>query len=389
MLVTITSQLELELEQELEQDRGGYHEESNDYDEWHRLVELLLKGQLDAVIHRCHEAVYFYPYHQVPRRLRDILVDASLVKSVQLARQGMLDEAVYVVDRGSIVAGQGRRKRVLQEWLVKLEGSLPEEFMDVPELPPLNAALPCIESPVERSEPPSLLAFQRQAACNAPLIIQNAISDWPALTKWNPAYLLSRTLQGRRLLPVEIGSSYVHPDWLQTLMPARDFVLHHLLSTQNANNTAYMAQHDLMEHVPALREDISIPDYCYIDIPEYRPPDEVIINSWLGPKGTISPLHTDPFHNLLTQVLGYKLVHLYPPAETENLYPIKIPQQGISMENTSSVDLKHPDHAQFPDFASARGLQTIIAPGEMLYIPAGWWHHVESLSVSWSVSFWF
>lgn len=29
-----------------------------------------------------------------------------------------------------------------------------------------------------------------------------------------------------------------------------------------------------------------------------------------------------------------------------------------------------------------------LGPGEMLYIPPNWWHHVTALTPSFSVSFW-
>lgn len=62
----------------------------------------------------------------------------------------------------------------------------------------------------------------------------------------------------------------------------------------------YLAQHDLINQFPELRSDIIIPDYVYADVsappwfPEYRPPgvdDMMMINNWIGPKGTITPAH--------------------------------------------------------------------------------------------------
>ena len=49
--------------------------------------------------------------------------------------------------------------------------------------------------------------------------------------------------------------------------------------------------------VPQLGDDVCIPDYCYTGDDE-----DVDINVWIGPGGTVSPLHTDPKHNLLCQV---------------------------------------------------------------------------------------
>ena len=63
----------------------------------------------------------------------------------------------------------------------------------------------------------------------------------------------------------------------------------------------YMAQHPLFDQVPELAADV-------------RPPEAVrrgklhSANAWLGPAGTVSPLHFDPQHNLLCQAVGSKYV---------------------------------------------------------------------------------
>ena len=116
--------------------------------------------------------------------------------------------------------------------------------------------------------------------------------------------------------------------------------------------------------------------------------------AWFGPQATVSPLHHDPYHNLLAQVVGSKYVRLYDPAFSDALYPDPDP----SSKNTSRVELELElqrqrsegggESGRFPLFAAAPYTECILGPGEMLYIPPGWWHYVRSLSVSFSVSFW-
>lgn len=98
----------------------------------------------------------------------------------------------------------------------------------------------------------------------------------------------------------------------------------------------------------------------------------------------VTPLHHDPHHNVLAQVVGLKYVRLYPPSATRRLYPF---QEGLTT-NASQVDLAAPDLIRYPDFEGLPHQETLLQPGEMLYIPPGWWHYVQSLSVSFSVSFW-
>ena len=98
----------------------------------------------------------------------------------------------------------------------------------------------------------------------------------------------------------------------------------------------------------------------------------------------MTPLHTDPHHNLLCQVVGRKYVRLYRPSLAPALYPHPT---GMHT-NSSRVDLDAPDHGAFPAFGAAPWADVALEPGQMLYIPRGWWHYVKSLSLSFSVSYW-
>jgi lysine-specific demethylase 8 len=137
-----------------------------------------------------------------------------------------------------------------------------------------------------------------------------------------------------------------------------------------------------------------------------------MINTWLGPAHTKTPLHTDPHHNILSQVVGRKYVRLYAPSESMRMYPRGWDGVwGVDMGNTSSVDLEEVmglvDSAgngngdgdkprrtkmefleRFPDFLEAKYVEDVLEEGECLFIPRGWWHYVLSLSPSFSVSFW-
>lgn len=261
----------------------------------------------------------------------------------------------------------------------------------------------------------------------APIIMTGITNEWPARTSnpWNqPGYLLSQTLGGRRLIPFEFGRSYVDDGWGQKLITFREFLTNYVdrslddhASIDDDSGTqqiGYLAQHPLFTQLPALRKDIFIPDYCYtappshptnpeMDQPEL---DEPLLNAWFGPPGTITPLHTDPYHNLLVQIVGRKYVRLYSPRETARMQA-RGKENGIEMSNTSLLDVgvlegwdqprrdeepDNPGHVSVPSmretFANVPYMDCILEPGDTLYIPIGWWHYVRGLSVSFSVSFW-
>ena len=184
-----------------------------------------------------------------------------------------------------------------------------------------------------------------------------------------------RRIAGFRTVPVELGSKYTDDSWSQALISVNQFIDDYILKRCA---TAYLAQYELFDQIPQLKEDILIPDYCFAGDDE-----NIAINAWFGPCSTVSPLHFDPDHNFLCQVVGRKYIRLYDASQSSLLYP----HEGF-LSNTSRIDVDNPDLNQFPDFLSVPYLECILDEGSMLYLPPRMWHYVKSLSVSFSVSFW-
>jgi hypothetical protein len=100
---------------------------------------------------------------------------------------------------------------------------------------------------------------------------------------------------------------------------------------------------------------------------------------WIGNTVTVQT-HFDLFSNLACVVGGRRRFTLFPPGEVANLYmgPVDFTPSGTPI---SMVPLHDPDLVRFPRFADAlrHAQQAELTPGDALYIPYGWWHHVESL----------
>ncbi|WOJ92083.1 cupin-like domain-containing protein [Congregibacter variabilis] len=111
---------------------------------------------------------------------------------------------------------------------------------------------------------------------------------------------------------------------------------------------------------------------------------------WLGNRAIVAP-HFDVKDNIACVVSGRRRFTLFPPEQIHNLYlgPILSAPGGVPI---SMVDIRNPDLERFPRYAQAleSALQVELEPGDAIYIPAPWWHAVESLdSINLLVNYWF
>jgi len=213
-----------------------------------------------------------------------------------------------------------------------------------------------------------------------PVVWRGLARDWPCMA-WKDLDALKQRV-GKEIVPVEVGSTYLDPDLEQlgaTLQDLLTFVqtFMHDPPTSEGLTNVYFAQQSLAEHVPALLQDLKEPP-----IAKGRHP---IIQGWFGPCGTVTPAHTDPWNNVLVQVVGRKYVRLYSMADSPFMYPFA----DVPRKNTSQVDVLNPDLRSFPQFSQAQAYHATLEPGDGLFIPFKWWHCCQALTGSLSVNFWF
>jgi Cupin-like domain len=104
------------------------------------------------------------------------------------------------------------------------------------------------------------------------------------------------------------------------------------------------------------------------------------INLWVGPGGHLEPLHHDGMDGTLSQFRGAKRVSLFSPKQTNNLYPFPI-SHGKMPPTFSQPYIDAPDFEQYPRLSEAlkNRIVVILAEGETLFMPVGWWHEIEAI----------
>jgi len=97
---------------------------------------------------------------------------------------------------------------------------------------------------------------------------------------------------------------------------------------------------------------------------------------FVSSNGCRTGMHYDVTDNFYIQVRGRKRVLLASPAAWPYLYPYPLHH---SLNRRSRVTASNPDVAKHPKFLKCRAMEVVLEPGDVLFIPAYWWHEVSSL----------
>lgn len=217
--------------------------------------------------------------------------------------------------------------------------------------------------------------YRHHYEANRPAKLTGLIDHWAALSRWSldhfakvagdavveaqveresdPDYELAKD-DHRRL--VRFGELI---EWLRGDTPSNDI---YLTAYNNGTNAAALS---------VLWDDMA--PIALLD--GTRPRDGFF---WLGPRGTLTPWHHDLTNNLLVQVMGRKRVRMAPPWAFARM---RNSRHCFSDWGNEALP------AGPGDASSPPVLETIIGPGEAIFLPVGWWHQIEALDLSASMSF--
>ena len=204
-----------------------------------------------------------------------------------------------------------------------------------------------------------------------PLVIESLAADWPARRKWTPEFF--RQEHGHRLVKV-YDHSFATPGetYMSSLrtIPLRDYIDQVI----HQDGDLRMFLYNMVREAPELKQDVIFPDLA-------DGFSKMFIFMFFGCTGSVTPIHydIDMTHVFHTPLYGRKRVVLFAPDQSRRLY-----QHPFTIRSYVNVD--EPDYQRFPALAGARGYQAILEPGETIFIPSGYWHHIVYERGGYSVS---
>lgn len=234
---------------------------------------------------------------------------------------------------------------------------------------------------------PDDLPMNDMIAGGEPVVLKGLVKSWPVVSAAAESdqaairYLLS-FYNGRPLstafAPAEAeGRLYYNDEFTKLNFDNKNLPLSEVMRVleegfdQAQPPGVYIASAPIDNCLPGFRRENDL-DFAALGIE--APP-----SIWIGNRITAS-CHYDAPHNIACSVVGRRRFTLFPPEQIFNLYPGPLdPTPGG--QAISLVDFAAPDLRKYPRFARALEAARVVelAPGDAVYIPSLWWHHVQGL----------
>jgi hypothetical protein len=213
-----------------------------------------------------------------------------------------------------------------------------------------------------------------------PLVIRGLSKEWPAYHTWNWDYFHS--VVGK----VEVGvynnvksDAYTPINTADDHMKFGDYI--EMVRKGPAEWRIFLF--NIFEHAPRITEDFAWPEHLMKGFVKHYP------MLFVGGKGSITHMHfdIDLSHIIHTQFIGRKRVLLFPFEEQYKLY--RKPWEVLSFVNFEKYfdpTRNKLDLDRFPALRLAKGYEVILEHGDTLFMPAGYWHHMEYLDSGFAMS---
>jgi ribosomal protein L16 Arg81 hydroxylase len=204
-----------------------------------------------------------------------------------------------------------------------------------------------------------------------PVLIKGLVDGYLAASKWSLEYF--KTEMGDQEVGIFDASlekpnrSFKEPDYK---MPFRSY----LEEIQRGPTKKRLFLFNPFKFQPSLLNDFEFPKICDGFLKSFP-------FMFFGGDGSITRAHQDMDMScvFLTQFEGKKRVVLFDPKYSDLLYryPFNV---------HTAVNIDHPDFLRFPGLQYVQGSEVTLEFGDTLFMPAGWWHHIEYVGSGFSMS---
>jgi hypothetical protein len=218
-----------------------------------------------------------------------------------------------------------------------------------------------------------------------PLVLRGLVSNWPMVRAALESHQAASAYVRRFYRDATVGAFLGMPEIHGRFFYNDDLRAFNFRPVKVKLDTVLdeIARHEHAAQPPAIYVGSTTVDMC---LPGFRGENDVnlgdrraLASVWIGNQTRVAAHHDLP-DNLACVAAGHRRFTLFPPAQIANLYvgPVDFTPAGQAI---SLVDFNEPDFRRFPRFATALEHAQVaeLGPGDAIFIPSLWWHHVEAL----------
>ncbi|XP_076012235.1 tRNA wybutosine-synthesizing protein 5 [Genypterus blacodes] len=232
--------------------------------------------------------------------------------------------------------------------------------------------------------------FRREVYPERRPVVLRGVNLGPCVERWSVDFLAQKG--GDKEVKVHVSTvpkmDFLRKNFVYKTLPFNDFIKR---ASESKHSNFFLCEDesyylrslgedvrkepaDLSKQFPNLAEDFHIPQY-------FEPHQFFSSVFRISSCGLQLWTHYDVMDNLLAQVTGRKRVVLYSPQDALHLY--------LSGDKSEVLDIDSPDLKQFPEFVKAKRYECVLEPGDLLFIPALWFHNTLALQFGVGVNvFW-
>lgn len=201
-----------------------------------------------------------------------------------------------------------------------------------------------------------------------PVVFVGAAKDWECCRKWSFDWI-KQQYGGDDVMLVDHGKQDRNP----LHSPVEHLTLGDLIDGIDHGSLKYARFHPLLQRHPELRIDID-QRWLKDHLTNRRTSWLHFYTLFLGGKGTDTAIHNAGNENLFIQIQGQKKWRFYPVEHT----PIFDPPANRSLYKYTGYRPDEPDYERYPMARHMDSYETVLEPGDVLYNPPYYWHHVSN-----------